>query len=229
MFRISSMSSASSLPLPLRSMRSTSWTNRSGIAVRSRLSPAPSRRTVSMPVPPSATAAVPKPRSPIASRSSPAAAVQKVAPAVADQGVVALGADEDLAGARTDEDVVAVVAEPVDRAGEVAAEHDVALAGVAVRRIGAGSADDQVGEAIAVDIARAAHRTARDRTRRCHRGGSRWCRRGSRGRARHRSRGLAEHDVALTGIMPAEIGGAPTIRSAKPSPLTSPAPLTESR
>ena len=161
-----------------------------------------------MPLPPASL-----PEADVADRQQIVAggAVQEVAPAVADQGVVTLGADEDLAGARTDEDVVALVAEAVDRAGEIAAEHDVALTGIASPpRIGAGSPDDQVGEAIAVDVARAAHREARAIVRvdaiEAEAVGA--VEGGEVERATEAAR-VAEHHVALTGIARPRIGAEP--------------------
>ena len=70
----------------------------------------------------------------------------------------------------------------------------------------------------------------RSHTGRCRRGGSRWCRRGRRDRAlAPNPSGVAEHHVALAGEVspPAPPNDAPTIRSSKPSPLTSPAAATE--
>ena len=65
------------------------------------------------------------------------AAVQNVEAAVAEQGVVALGAEDHVIAGRARKRVVARAAELAHRAGEVAAEHDVALAGVVIpTRIG---------------------------------------------------------------------------------------------
>ena len=77
------------------------------------------------------------------------AAVQNVEAAVAEKGVVALGAEHHVVAGRAGKRVVAEAAELGHRAGEVAAEHDVALAGV---RIGRTSADDEIAETVAVDV-----------------------------------------------------------------------------
>ena len=107
------------------------------------------------------------------------------------------------------------------------AEHHIARAGIDAVRIGSPGADDQVGEAVAVDVAGRGHRDAALVARR----------RAAEleaGRAVERreidvggkARSLAEHHVARAGdtLGSAE---APTIRSAKPSPLMSPAEATE--
>ena len=90
--------------------------------------------------------------------------------------------------------------------------------------------DDQVIDAVAVDVPRARDREAAvvivvdpveaEAVGAVERGEI---------EARREARGGAEHHVALAGVVPAAgIGaGAPMIRSSMPSPLTSPAPATE--
>ena len=111
------------------------------------------------------------------------------------------------------------------------AEHDIARAGID-RRFGRRSeaADDQVVDAVAVDVARAGDRDAAvvavvdpveaEAVAAVERGEI---------EARREARGGAEHDVARAGSSspPGSAPGAPTIRSSMPSPLTSPAPATE--
>ena len=116
------------------------------------------------------------------------------------------------------------------REAGVGAEDDVALAGVVVRRDRRRRPDDQVVDAVAVDVARARDREAAavvrvdpveaEAVRSVERGEI---------EARREAGVGAEDDVALAGVVlpSGSAPGAPTIRSSMPSPLTSPAPATE--
>ncbi len=128
--------------------------------------------------------------------------------------------------------VVPFSARKVDVGGEARrlAEHHIARAEVS-RSHRPRRADDQVGVAVAVHVARRRHRDAGEGRRRPRRSaGSRCCRSGvDRSRLAGEARRLAEHDVAGAGrgSRSASAHQAPTIRSSKPSPFTSPAEATE--
>ena len=116
------------------------------------------------------------------------------------------------------------------------AEHHVAVAGTVARvagAIGTGCPDDEVVEAVAVDVAGRGHRMAgliahilamedEAAVAGCDRGEV---------DLRRKARGLAEHHVAVAGIVAGVAGairaGAPMMRSSKPSPLMSPADDTD--
>ena len=108
------------------------------------------------------------------------------------------------------------------------AEHHIALAGGVPspdRRMGP---DDQIIDAVAVDVPRAGDREAAvvirvdpveaEAVGAVERGEI---------EARREARGGAEDHIALAGSSVRRTPGAPTIRSSMPSPLTSPAPATE--
>ena len=82
------------------------------------------------------------------------AADDDVVAARAIDRVVALAADQDLVGARAGQAVVAGGAEEIDLVGEVAPEDDVAGAGAGAAAVVERRADNQVVEAVAVDVAR---------------------------------------------------------------------------
>ena len=181
---------------------------------------------MSSPAPPCIASASAPPRS----TSLPSPPIERVVAAVAVQHVVAGQADQ-----RVVELPPEIVCDPVgaDRASPAAvrcpAEHHVARAGTVAVRVGASGADDQVVEAVAVDVARRGDGTAAEVARRLaaeleavaavearqvdvRRRSLRPCRTPRSSRRRRLPCGSAPR--------------APTIRSSKPSPLTSPAEAT---
>ena len=96
-------------------------------------------------------------------------------------------------------------------------------------RIGPVGADDQVGEAVAVDVAGRGDREAAVVTgRHAAELEAVGAVEGGEVEIGAEARGLAEHHIARPGKASMRIGSAsPMIRSAKPSPLTSPAEATE--
>ena len=100
------------LPSPLRSTRSTPWMRVSGMAPRSRLTPVPSRRSVSAAgaaehAPAAGAEALEKRGVEQGEDVVVGAAVQNVEAAVAEQRVVALGAEDHVIAGRADQRVVA--------------------------------------------------------------------------------------------------------------------------
>ena len=163
-------------------------------------------------------------------------ALERIRAAIADQRVVAGAADEGLRRRAAGQRVVASRAQMRHRAVEIAAEDDVALAliGRPAGALGIRRPDDQVGEAVAVHVPRRGDRVAAaivliDADQAEAVGP---VQRRKVERRRPRPARLAVHHIALALIVapPAlSAPGAPTIRSAKPSPFTSPAEETERR
>ena len=190
---------------------------------------------MSVPLPPSTLRKV---RSATVMVSLPAPPWKASAPPPPVMDVVALAADEGLGGGRAGQRVGAAGPGEDHAAGEVAAEDDDRLAGIGLGAGGAVAAsgpDDQVVEAVAIDVAGRGDRKARLVIRigaedAEARAGRDEVRRGDIdiGEAGR----LAEHHDRLAGIGLC-VGRrrrrirAPTIRSSKPSPLMSPAEETE--
>ena len=144
-------------PLPVRSMRSmpSSFAAASGL-LRSSVRPAPSSASVSVPPPPSA------------SRNVEVADGQLVVAGAAVEHIRAAAAGQQYRrpARRSASRPPPCRSSSPDRAAEGAAEHHVARARLAAVRVGRPGADDQVGEAVAVDVARRRDRPAALVTRR---------------------------------------------------------------
>ena len=150
--------------------------------------------------------------------------------------------DDEAVGGRERREVDHLPVEPagVDRGAEARrlAEHHVGLAGIVAAVVAARRPDDQIGEAVAVHVAGRGDAEAGIVIRRIALDDE-----AVGGRERREidhlpvepagvdrvaeARRLAEHHVSLAGVTPpSSPPGAPTIRSSKPSPFTSPAAET---
>ena len=167
-FRTSSWFSVSVLlPVPVRSMISISWMRLSRMAVRSRCRPLP--REAERVGPESAVEPARAGEIDVGQRQDVVAfaADQDVGAAIGDQRVVPAAADEHVAGRSPlvgGEGLAAGAAElRLGSTGEVPAEHEVRLAGIAAvgtAGIGAVRSDQQVVEPVPVDVPGARHRAA---------------------------------------------------------------------